>query len=165
MFARQALDIQTQARHWKSPPILVGGVALVWGPNGPRRVYGHNYKPHPGTLGPRLCMEEMIEGWALLKQCDTIVGIATAASYQWDDVYKKDMQRTLPLCPNCRQRIYPMLKSGDLYLPETRFFAQRVDTPHNVTEVAEYSLKEHIREFPPEEGRLVYKKQKMAGRR
>jgi cytidine deaminase len=151
IFRVMSLRAQARGISWREPAFQVGAAALAWGPVvGFQTVWGANYKPHPGTKGPRVCAEEEAMAHAQLKSCSEIIGIVTAAHYQPDDDCGEDMFGTLPPCKFCRQKFADSIRNGGLITPQTILVCQRVEFgDRKVSRVSPpYTVGDLLKKFP-----------------
>ena len=127
----RAFAARDRAVSHRKIPFKVGVAALVQDPRDGRTaiIDGANYKPLPGSDGPRKCGEEDVE-----EEADRlglyIIGMVIAAPHQPDDATGIDLGVT-PSCTFCRCRWHTKHQAGGKYCvtPGTHLLFINADIP------------------------------------
>ncbi len=118
---------------------------------------GSNFKPCPGSKGPRICAEmRVIDSYQLLNPRRTRVkALGISAPYQVDDELGIDMEGTLPPCKHCRPLLRQLVEKGALssatpivsMVVEEPSFELQWQVVHRNVRPVEYTLGEFLEKF------------------
>lgn len=115
----RAMEARKRGVSHRKIPFLVGGAALIIDKEKGETaiVDGANYKPMPGSDGPRRCAEEEIEDDAERLEMD-IDRMVIVAPHQPDDESRIDLGVTIS-CVFCRRRMAKKIRDPKSHLKAT----------------------------------------------
>jgi cytidine deaminase len=87
---------------------------------------GSNYKPHPGSVGPRSCAEDEAMAKAMMRGYTVIKVMVIAAHRHSDDYTSRDWGALVPCGKTCRPMFAKSVLDGGMFRHDTVVYSMRL---------------------------------------
>ena len=123
---RMALEARLTGEHHEN--FRVGAAMLYLDAEGNYAMKeGANFKPEPGSKGPRICAEEYVYDLLRYQSSRLVIAIVIAAPPKTDDHTGHTFDGTLPPCIHCRRKFAQSIMLDEPIRRRTWFESMRVD--------------------------------------